>query len=366
MRKILYYILPVLFLASCHGTIDDTLQGADDDQPQEVPEEFVGPYTLSADKTEVEASGEDYVTFSLTDAYGRDVLLDRKALQTVNIISDSGIRVARMETSIRFISNGTYSFTAKYQGEESANSVSIKAANRGKYEKFHKNVAIYKATATWCGPCAVMTKALEGMDDDTKNHSVELCWHGDDDLAINPVSSTSNDGGGMILSAFGSSGFPTVVLDLQKVIMEKSSGALENAIWELRADFPATSGIKVSTSASDGILGISAELMTSTGGGYDLGCAILLNNQVIPEGTNEGGKYSHIVRASTGNFLMYSDLCELEKDGTMTMEQEVELEGDLKDYSIVVFSLVKHADGARIDNIVEVPAGESIDYVYNE
>ena len=69
----------MIAFAACSGTVDP-----EDEIPQEqIPEEFTEPFTLSADKTEVEASGKDVVTFSLKDAYGREMLDDKNILQGV-------------------------------------------------------------------------------------------------------------------------------------------------------------------------------------------------------------------------------------------------------------------------------------------
>ena len=364
MKKFLY-ISALVFAASCSGTVDP-----DNQEPVDIPDEFTEPFTLSADKTEVEASGKDVVTFSLTDAYGREMLGDNNVLQSINITSEEGLRVTRMQRTVTFISNGSYHFTAKYKGKASANTVEIVAKNRAAYEKYHKNVAIYKATATWCGPCAVMTKALEGLNADAKAHSVEVCWHGQDELAVTP-GGWDSDYGSFVVSYFGGSGFPTVVFDLKEKTIENTSSALEKAMMELRAQYPATCGLKLDTqydSASNTINAV-AELTSSTGGSYDMGMILLLNNQIIQNGTNEGGKYSHIVRAATGNFFMYSSesLTKIEKDGTMTFTQQIPA-GDhkLEDLSVVAFALVPDGDYARMDNIVEVKAGESVDYILND
>ncbi len=375
MKKILFFA-SLLAFAACSGTIDpeQNQDGGNPDGPdippaQEIPEEFTGPYTLEVDKSEVEASGEDYVTFKLLDAYDRDVLADRKALQNVNIVSEEGLRVPRMETKTRFIANGTYRFTARYNGVVSENTVEVTAVNRGRYEKFHKNVAIYKATATWCQYCPSMTAALEGMSDDSKAHSIELCWHNDDSYAYT-VPGYSNDCGALVAAYLndGAVALPTVVLDAVEMVSERSSSTLNSEIWNLRADYPATCGIKVSTEYAGGKLSINAELTSVTGGQYDMGCAILLNNQTYSGGTAKDGKYSHIVMATTPNYLMYStSIKEVAKDGSLPFEMNVDLNGiSTANLSVAVFALVKHENAARIDNIVEVKAGESIDYVYNE
>ena len=365
MKRILLYISTIVLAASCSGTVDPDNQGQGD-----VPDEFTEPFTLSVDKAQVEASGKDIVTFSLKDAYGREMLEDKSTLQSVNITSEEGVRVTRMERTIGFISNGTYHFSAKYKGKASANTVEVKAQNRAKYEKYHKNVAIYKATATWCGPCAIMTKALEGLNEDTKSHSVELCWHGQDELAVTP-GGWDYDYGSFVISYFGGQGFPTVVLDLKETTIENTSSALDKAIWNIRSEYPASCGLKLSTEydAAAKVINASAELTSSTGGSYDMGMVLLLNNQIVQGGTNEDGRYSHIVRASTGNFFMYSSesLTKVDKDGKMTFELQIPAGNyKLSDLSVVAFALVPDGDGARMDNIVEVKAGESVDYILND
>ncbi len=360
------YLAAAMLVAACSGQIDPENQ----EPEQQIPDEYTAPFTLSVDKTEVEADGKDVVTFSLKDKYEREMLDDKKALQSINIVSEEGTRVPRMQNTTSFIANGTYEFSATFKGEKSANTVLVEAKNRASYEKYHKNVGIYKATATWCGPCAVMTKALEGLNEDAKAHSVELCWHGQDELAVTP-GGWDNDYGSFIISYFGGSGFPTVVLDLKELTIENTSSALEKEIWNLRAKYPATCGIKLATEYDPSAKEIiaTAELTSSTGGNYDMGMVMLLNNQTIAGGTNEGGRYSHIVRASTGNFFMYSSesLTKVEKDGKMTFTQKIPVGNHkVEDLSVVAFALVPDGDYARMDNIVEVKAGESVDYILND
>ena len=179
------------------------------------------------------------------------------------------------------------------------------------------------------------------------------------------------DYGSFVVSYFGGQGFPTVVMDLKEKTIENTSGALENVIWNLRAEYPATCGLKLTTEydADAKVINASAELTSSTGGSYDMGMVLLLNNQIVQGGTNEGGRYSHIVRASTGNFFMYSSesLTKVEKDGKMTFSQQIPVGNyKLSDLSVVAFALVPDGEGARMDNIVEVKAGESADYQLND
>ena len=134
--KRLLFISAIALFASCSGHVDP------ENQEAEIPDEFTEPFTLSVDKTTVEASGKDVVTFSLKDAYDREMLDDKNTLQGINITSEEGVRVARMEKTVSFIANGTYNFTAKYKGKTSENTVQVVAENRASYEKYHKKFLI--------------------------------------------------------------------------------------------------------------------------------------------------------------------------------------------------------------------------------
>ncbi len=355
MKKVIYSVAILFALSACNGESGD---GA-----------YVGPFTLSVDKVQVEASGKDYATFKLMDANGRDILVDRAGLEKVNINSEEGIRVPRMQNKTVFIANGTYNFTATYDGKKSENIVQVEAVNRGVYEKFHKNVALYKATGTWCPNCPAMTKAIDNMNEDAKNHSVVMCWHGQDEAALK-FQGSANDCGTLVAAHIsGTAAFPTALLDLQKSTTSKSSSLLESYIWDLRAEYPATCGIKASAVYEGGKVKVSAELTSSTGGEYDLASAVLLHNCELGGAGSADGKYSHIVYASTGNFLTYNPntISKVAKEAKLPYEQSFDIaNADVDNLSAVVFALVKEGNGARIDNIIEVKLGGSVDYVYNE
>ena len=364
MKKILFFASVLMALASCHGTGGEY-----------VPDEYVAPFTLEVDKAQIEASGSDWVNFVMKDSYGRNILEDKYALQRVNIYATdgSGVSVKRMDTRFRAIADASYTFEASYSGngkvEKSANTVTVEAVNRSAYEKYHKNVAIYKATATWCGPCAVMTSALASLDKDAEAHSVELCWHGQDDLALT-LPGMPGDCGSMIISYFGGAGFPTVVFDANVIYNGERSGAdLSAAIWNMRADYPATCGIKLSADhdSASGNINIQAELTSSKGGKYDLGFAILLNNQHVMGGTNPDGLYNNIVCATTPNFYKASsDAVSVGKDQSHSWSQTVPAGNlNVSNLSVVAYALVNDGNSSRIDNIVEVKVGESIDYILN-
>lgn len=375
----------VLFAAiSCHGNIDPEQAGDQGGQTDtEIPSQYTAPYTLTADKDVIEASGSDYANFSLKDAYGREMLTDMEALSNINIHDEYGNYLERRSVSVRAIENGTHTYTASYKGQESS-SVEIVAQNRGKYEKYYKKVAVYKMTGTGCVYCPSMTRALGGIDEEALAHSVIMAWHGGSDW-YDPYALTFNnasyDCALVLIDIFQnrsgkSIGFPTLVLDLNQVEIQRSSSAISSAIWGQRADYPATCGLKMASeyNETDGCVDINVELASSTGGSYDVGVALLLDGEYFPDGKEEDGMYNHIVVANSGNYYTYfSDkIAEVAKDGTKQYSFSlastiVDLSTKLDKVTVVAYALVKGEDGyARIDNVADAPVGESIDYILND
>lgn len=362
--------------AACSGTVDP--------QQQEMPDEFTAPFTLSADLEEVQADGVSEVTFSLKDKFGREMLSDKKTLQSINITSDKGVRVPRMKTTAAFIENGVYTFTATYLGRECDNTVQVKAVNRAAYEVYHRNVGLFKATSVWCVACPGLARSLHGLSDNTKDHIVVLACHGDFNYA-DPfsVSVAGTSLGAFMLSAFGGSGWPTLVYDLEEAVTGgEGTSVLEDNIYSRRVKSPATCGIKVSSVTLEGsVLKVKAALATSTGGDYDLACAVLRDgleySSYNPESysANDDGIYDEVVLTLTPNFLKYSS----ESGKTLAKGEEMEMEfsfdfgegnipseSDLKDFYVAVWGHKKLSDSSVMDNIVTCAYGESVDYRYNE
>lgn len=375
----------MIAFAACSGTIDPEQgntdrPGGEDTPVEQIPDEFTAPFTLSADKEEVEADGLTEVTFSLKDKYGREMLEDKKTLQNINITSDKHVRVPRMKRTATFIDNGTFTFTATYLGASCDNVVEVKAVNRAKYEVFHRNVGLFKATSVWCSACPALVQNLHGLSDDAKDHTVVLACHGDfnyeDPFSIY-VGQTSL--GSYLLSAFGGSGWPTLVYDLATGESGSSgTSTLENNIYARRVAAPATCGIKVTSVKVEGTaLKVKAALKTSTGGSYDLACAVLRDGLEYSGGysADDSGIYDEVVLTLSSNFLRYTSGSgkTLQKDEEMEAEftfdfgeGNVPSESALKNYYVAVWGHKKTGDSSVMDNIVKCSYGATADYRYNE
>ena len=373
MKRILLYISTIVLAASCSGTVDPDNQGQGD-----VPDELTEPFTLSVDKAQVEASGKDIVTFSLKDAYGREMLEDKSTLQSVNITSEEGVRVTRMERTIGFISNGTYHFSAKYKGKASANTVEVKAQNRAKYEKYHKNVGLFKCTSVYCVACPNLADNLHKISDDAKDHSVVLAIHGDFQGQKDPFSLyvSGTDLGSYMMSWFGGSGWPTLIYDLAHAKTGSSNTTdLEAEIMNRRVESPATCGIKVNSVAVEGTaLKVSATMKSSTGGDYDMACAVLRDGLTYLGGysLDDSGVYDEVVVALSESFIGYykgeevAEGAEVSETFTFDFGESVPSAADLENYYVAVYAHRKTADGSVMDNIVTCGYGKSVDYRLND
>lgn len=372
MKRILY-ISAIAFLAACTGTVDPENQ-----DPVDMPDEYTEPFTLSADRTEVEASGKDYVTFSLKDAYGREMLEDKNALQSINIVSEEGVRVPRMETKASFIANGTYTFTAKFKGKPSVNTVQVNAVNRARYEVFHKNVGLFKCTSVWCSACPYLADALHKISDEAKDHSVVLAIHGDFSGQKDPFSLyvDGTDLGSYMIGRFGGSGWPTLVYDLSSAKTGSSNTTeIANEIMNCRIESPATSGIKVTSVSVDGTaLKVSATMKSSTGGDYDLACAVLRDGLTYSGGysLDDSGVYDEVVVALSESFIGYykgetvAADAEISETFTFDFGENVPSADALSEYYVAVYAHRKTSEGSMMDNIVVCGYGETVDYQLND
>ena len=372
MKKLLY-ISALALMAACSGTADP-----EDDQPVlEIPDEFTAPFTLSVDKPEVESDGVDVVTFSLKDAYDREMLSDMKTLEKINIISDKGTRVPRMTTTATFIADGEYSFYASYLGQKSENIVTVTAKNRAKYEKYHRNVGLFKCTSVWCTACPGMARNMHNFSEDAKDHSVIIAFHGNygnkDPFSLYVQ---GQDLGSYVMGWFGGNGWPTLIYDLDEVLRSSySTSDMETTIMQRRIDSPATCGIKVSSVTVEGTaLKVKASLTSSAGGEYDMACAVLRDGLVFQGGysMNNDGVYNEVAVALSESFLGYYKGETVAKDAEISEEfsfdfgDKVPSAEELKDYYVAVYAHRKTANGSVVDNIVTCAYGESVDYHLND
>lgn len=352
---------------------DDASDNVDSGTDSSTSTEITGPYTLSVDKSTIEADGEDAATLILTDANG-NVLTDSKQLNYITFENvETGDALTSHTNTFTSVSNGTFEFKATYKTYESANTVTITAQNRGKYEKYYRKVVAYDVTNVACTYCPDMTAALEGVAQTWGEHLVIFAIHGPFS-ASDPwlVMSGTSYVGSTILSKFGGSGYPFCVINLNHVMAssERNSNSVGRIIQNQLINYPATCGIKIASSYSNGTVTLSGSLTSETGDTYDLGYAILSDNQ-----TYGGTEYNDIVVAISSNFYTMSSGSkftvaageEHTTDFTVSgVDASTVAEYGLENMRVAVFAM-RDVDGTIIvDNIAECPLGEDLDYQIND
>lgn len=364
------YIITTLMLAAslfcgCSGNVDPDDTGNQTAEPTE-------PFVLEADKTVIEADGEDAAVFRIIDANGLDLTGSEYVRNTSFHIEETDEYVSGMTEKtpniFRCINDGTYTITAMYSGKQCGNSVSVKVQNRSKYETFHKNVALYRLTRTNCPYCPYMSEALEKINDYTKDHIKVLEFHNSDEYAL-PYGTT--DLADMLLKLFASSdeGYPYCIYSLYEGSGKRTVTDMQSFVKKQLYDNPAKTGIKAESSADDSSIRIDATVKASAAGKYDLGFAILEDNCIPSTSNASEDVYNGVVRSISGNFYaMSTDSFDLganeEKQISKTIDASIS-ESDRSDFRIVLFTL-READGkVIIDNVADFQLGKSVDYAYN-
>lgn len=361
-----YLLLLPLIAVSCSGYQDpDELKSG----------EPVSPFTLSVDKPSIESDGKDAATFTITDANGLVLTDDEHIRNTSFHIEEtdewrSGLGSDEVPNLFSSIIDGTYTISAMYSGVECENKVTVKSQNRSKYELFHKNVAIYRLTGTWCQYCPSMTEALENVDEYTKDHSIVMEFHNADEYSV-PYNSTM-DLASFILGRFGTEddGYPYCVYSISEGSGKRTVNDIQRFVKNRLFEDAARTGIKASSEVRDGVLTVNAVVKASMAGKYDLGMAVLKDNCIPTSAEAYEDVYNDVVLGISGNFYaMSSDgsfslEAGAEKDIEKTWESDV-LKSAVSDCRVVLFTLVERDGKVIIDNTVTFGVGESVDYRYN-
>ena len=361
--KTLAYILSLALLASCHGFVDPNDLIADEPQ---------APYTLSVDKDVIESDGTDVATLTITDVNGL-VLTEGEYLRNTSFYIEeldewrSGLGSDEAPNLFTSIADGTYTISAMYKGEYCRNTVTVTSGNRAGYETFHKNVAIYRLTGTWCQYCPYMTEALNNVDEYTKDHSVILEFHNADEFSIQY--SSSMDMAAMLLNRFGTQddGYPYCIYSLAEGSGKRTVNDIQRFVKNQLVANPAKTGIKAESVVENGKVSVKATVKASASGKYDLGIAVLKDNcRPTSPGAHED-VYNDVVMMISGNlYAMSNEAFDLSAGEEFEIEKLCEHPDIYPGSScrIVLFTLTEAGGKTVIDNTVTFSVGDSVDYRY--
>ena len=162
---------------------------------------------LNATSLLIEADGADITEFTVTKGTqdvtdAAEILLDGKTFSGTRFYTDT---------------EGEYKFSARYNGETSAEIV-VRATKSDnlvipadpdpeRYEGFVKHVLFLQATGTWCGWCPLVMSGIKAYGETYSDGlAVFAAAHNGDSM--------SNDFGGKVISWLGVTGFPTLNVNL--------------------------------------------------------------------------------------------------------------------------------------------------------
>ena len=348
-----------LSLVACSGNIDP------DENKTEGP---VAPFTLTVDKSSIESDGKDAAVFTIKDANGLDLTSAQYIKKTSFHINETNEYLSGMvlpqPNHFTTIADGTYTIDAMFDGKACSNTVKVTSKNRSKYEKFKKNVAIYRLTGTWCQYCPSMTEALEKVNGFTKEHSVVLEFHNGDEFSV--AYNASMDLAGALQKRFGDGGLPYCIYSLSEGSGDRKITDIQNLVKKQLIDNPAKTGIKASSTVNGSEIRVNATVQASAAGKYDLGIAILKDNCKPASNQAFESVYNDVVVGISGNyFSMSTDAFELGAGAEKTISKSWKGEGNVSDCRVVLFTLSDNGSKVVIDNVVEFKAGNSIDYTLN-
>lgn len=338
--------------------------------------EPVLPLTLSVDKSTIESDGKDAATLIIKDAEGMILTEGKHLNKTAFHVAETdewlnGILLADKANKFTSLADGSYTISGMYNGSYCDNTVKVTSQNRRTYETFHKNVAIYRLTGTWCGYCPELTRALNGINDFTEDHSIVLEFHnGNDEFAVRY--DANHDLASKLMVEFRNTALPFAIFSLSLGIDTRDSYEIQSIVKDILTQYPAKTGIKATSSVSGDKLTVNATVKASAAGTYDLGFAVIKDDCIPsdPRSATES-EYDNVVLGITGNYYAmstdgaFSLEANGEKAAEFTWTSPIASTADIDDCSIVLFTLTKAGNKTIVDNIVEFEIGESVDYRYN-
>ena len=364
-----------LFIIAVSAVLAFTACGGSD--PSGVTDQS-GDLFISVDKTVVESDGKDIAVFTIKDASGKVITTEANAGSVFFKNVADGSRLPRYSTGFTSIVDGEFEFVGLFNGVETANSVKIKSQNRANYEVFHRNVAIFKLTGTWCSNCPRMTTALHSLGEDAAAHSVVLACHNEDNGHPFYVGYKGRDLASAVFIQMGasSSSYPTNCYDLVEMDSASSTITIADIVMNRRIEAPASVGIKISSVELEGTtLKVKAAVKASAAGSYDAACALVADDLEYKGGYTDNDKdlYSNVVIGVSGeNFLSYSAASGFELSKDQEYERTFEFEFGsapssdlLSKMRAAVLVHKKTGNSSEVNNCAECAYGKTLDYRYN-
>jgi hypothetical protein len=204
-----------------------------------------------------------------------------------------------------------------------------------------------------------MTEALSNVNAYTKDHSIIMEMHYNDEFAIDALEKYAGD-------VYQYQGFPYCRYSLAEGSGDRAVNDIQALVEKQLVEYPAQTAIKASSSISGNTLKVDASVTASSKGTFDLGMAVLKDNCIPASSEAYETVYNDVVLSISGNYYgMSSDgsfTLDADAEKTITREwtNDILSSDEAKDCRIVLFTLAKYGDKVVIDNAVTFKVGEGV------
>lgn len=339
------------------------------------------PITLTADKQIVEPGEE--VTF--TAMYRGEDVTDQIS---VCMTGDGSCLLSNVYTASTV---GEYNFYAYFTDDvENPNhlvsntvGVQVVADAENAVFEFHRNVAFFPFTATWCGPCSTLKIALHELEKNYDgNFTVVNFYSNDSDTRVSDATLFSDIVTQIVTDGrFGSlTGFPTTYIDFSNSMVGGPNYSQLLPVYNDYFDSDLkTTGIRVDSSISGETVTVNIEVRAEEADTYSIG-ALLVEDNIAATQNGLGNSYNHtnVLRAKATESIFGEELATMAAGdvATKTFTFPV-VTGKYKpeNLSVVVYTLYDEdlptnnggtVNGPVISNSVKATANGVTGYVFAE
>jgi hypothetical protein len=264
-----------------------------------------------------------------------------------------------------------------------SNSVFIEAADPFAFDatkKFHKTVAFFSFTATWCGPCLLMKNGFDlfYQTPEYSDTAFTLNFH----LSSSDPKVSSNICNGFFYNIIDDSRFdnpqgsiPYTIVGLNSEITGAKTNVAQNvpvitALYDAIMAAPAKTGVAMTSSIDGSAIGVNVAVAAKDAGTYQIGI-LLVEDGVKTNQVGFTGLYSHtgVLRDSKAANIFGEEFATMEAGQVETKEYSFDIDPkyNAENLSVVVYTLVQNAGGKwLIDNSVKVPVGQTQEFRYAE
>lgn len=331
---------------------------------------------LNATSLLIEADGADVTEFTVTKG-NQDVTAAAEILQDGKVFSGT-----RFYTD----TEGEYKFSARYNGETSAEIVvrATKSENLvmpadpepDRYEGFVKRVLLLQATGTWCGYCPLVMSGIKTYSDTYSDGlAVFAAAHNGDGM--------SNDFSNKVINWLSVSGFPTLNVNLipgktvsyvsEGNVGEQNAGLIRQAVEEYTAkDAKSTIAAVVRADKASNKVEVEAKIKIAEGGSYRV-AAWLLEDEIFDDSqqnktglTDDFSTHNNVLRQSSASLAFGDKLGDsLPAGSTEDYSCSFTLSSEKMDNCRVVIMVTAPEGGVfAVDNVVMCPLNDKVGFEY--